>query len=107
MATNLGVSTAEFKEKVLDSTVPVLVDFWAEWCGPCKAIGPSIEQLAEEFQGRAKVVKVDVDANPDLSIEYGVMSIPAVYVFKDGKVVAQQIGAAPKDRYKSMIEGAI
>jgi thioredoxin 1 len=107
MATQLGVSTAEFKEKVLDSEMPVLVDFWAEWCGPCKAIGPAIEQLATEFEGKAKVYKVDVDANPDLATELGVMSIPAVFVFKGGQIVGQQIGAAPKDRYKAMLNEAL
>jgi thioredoxin 1 len=104
MASTLGVSTAEFKEKVLDSDVPVLVDFWAEWCGPCKAIGPAIEQLAAEYDGKAKVYKVDVDANPDLATELGVMSIPAVFLFKGGQIVDQQIGAASKERYKAMID---
>ncbi len=107
MASNLGVSTAEFKDKVLASEVPVLVDFWAEWCGPCKAIGPAIEQLAGEVEGKAKVYKVDVDADPDLASEYGVMSIPAVFVFKGGKVVDQQIGMAPKEKYADMLNRAM
>lgn len=107
MASNLGVSTAEFKDKVLASEVPVLVDFWAEWCGPCKAIGPAIEQLAGEVEGKAKVYKVDVDSDPDLASEYGVMSIPAVFVFKGGKVVDQQIGMAPKEKYADMLNRAM
>jgi thioredoxin 1 len=107
MASNLGVTSAEFKDKVLGSDVPVLVDFWAEWCGPCKAIGPAIEQLAGEYEGKAKVFKVNVDTDPDLATEYGVMSIPAVFVFKGGKVVDQQVGAAPKDRYASMLTRAL
>jgi thioredoxin 1 len=107
MASNLGVSTAEFKDKVLASEVPVLVDFWAEWCGPCKAIGPAIEQLAGEVDGKAKVYKVDVDSDPDLASEYGVMSIPAVFVFKGGKVVDQQIGLASKEKYAEMLARAM
>lgn len=107
MASNLGVSTAEFKDKVLASEVPVLVDFWAEWCGPCKAIGPAIEQLAGEVDGKAKVYKVDVDSDPDLASEYGVMSIPAVFVFKGGKVVDQQIGMASKEKYADMLARAM
>jgi thioredoxin 1 len=107
MASNLAVNTTEFQDKVLNSDVPVLVDFWAAWCGPCKAIGPAIEQLATEYEGKAKIYKVDVDADPDLASQYGVMSIPAVYVFKDGKIVDQQIGAAPKERYASMITRAL
>src|SRR5438874_1220318 len=96
MAEQLAVTTGEFQEKVLNSDVPVLVDFWAEWCGPCKAIGPSVEQLATEYAGRAKVVKVDVDRESDLASKYGVMSIPALLVFKEGKVFDQMVGAAPK-----------
>lgn len=107
MASNLGVSTAEFKDKVLASEVPVLVDFWAEWCGPCKAIGPAIEQLAGEVDGKAKVYKVDVDSDPDLASEYGVMSIPAVFVFKGGKVVDQQVGMASKEKYADMLARAM
>jgi len=107
MASNLGVSGTEFKDKVLGSEVPVLVDFWAEWCGPCKAIGPTIEQLATELDGKAKVFKVDVDADPDLATEYGVMSIPAVFVFNGGKVVDQYVGIASKEKYADMIARAL
>lgn len=107
MASNLGVTTTEFEDKVLKSDVPVLVDFWAEWCGPCKAIGPSIEEIAKDFDGRAKVFKVDVDSDPDLATEYGVMSIPAVFVFKGGQVVDQHVGIAPKDRFVDMINRAL
>ncbi|MBN9500980.1 MAG: thioredoxin [Armatimonadetes bacterium 55-13] len=107
MAAGLAVSTSEFEDKVLKSDVPVLVDFWAEWCGPCKAIGPSIEQLSSEFEGQAKVYKVDVDTEPDIATQYGVMSIPAVFVFKGGKIVDQQIGMAPKEKYADMIKKAL
>jgi thioredoxin 1 len=107
MASGLGISGTEFEEKVLKSDVPVLVDFWAEWCGPCKAIGPSIEQLSGEFEGKAKVFKVDVDADPDIATQYGVMSIPAVFVFKGGKVVDQHVGLAPKERFADMLNRAL
>lgn len=107
MGSNLAVSTNEFDSKVLASDVPVLVDFWAEWCGPCKAIGPSVEQLASEYQGKAKVFKVDVDSEGDLATRYGVMSIPALLVFKGGKVVDQMVGAAPKDKIAALIDRAL
>src|SRR5687768_11289971 len=107
MAAGLAVSTTDFEQTVLNSDVPVLVDFWAEWCGPCKAIGPAIEQLATEYEGRAKVVKVDVDHEGDLATKYGVMSIPALLVFKDGKVVDQMVGAAPKQQIAALLDRAL
>jgi thioredoxin 1 len=107
MAANLAVSSTEFDSKVLQSEVPVLVDFWAEWCGPCKAIGPSVEQLATEYEGKAKVFKLDVDNNGDIAERYGVMSIPALLVFKGGKVVDQMIGAAPKPNIAALLDRAI
>lgn len=107
MAQNLAVTASDFQEKVLGSDVPVLIDFWAEWCGPCKAIGPSIEQLATEYEGRAKVFKVDVDADGELASQYGVMSIPALLVFKGGKVVDQMVGAAPKPQIAALIDRAL
>src|ERR1043165_7473368 len=107
MAGNLGVSAADFDSKVLKSDVPVLVDFWAEWCGPCKAIGPSVEQLAAEYDGKAKVFKVDVDREGDLAMRYGVMSIPALLVFKDGKVVDSMVGAAPKAQIAALIDRSL
>lgn len=100
---NLAVSTSEFESQVLGSDIPVLVDFWAEWCGPCKAIGPSIEQLATEFEGKAKVYKLDVDKDGELATRYGVMSIPALLMFKEGKVVDQLVGAFPKDQIAALI----
>jgi thioredoxin 1 len=104
MAAELALTSAEFEDKVINSDVPVLVDFWATWCGPCKAIGPSIEELATEYSGRAKVFKVDVDSEGDLASRFGVMSIPALLVFKGGKVVDQMVGAAPKPQIAQLIE---
>lgn len=107
MAEHLNVTSDEFTDKVLNSDVPVLVDFWAEWCGPCKAIGPAIEQLAAEYDGKAKVVKVNVDTDGNLAAQYGIMSIPALLVFKGGKVVNQAVGAMPKDRIAALINDAL
>ncbi|MCW5936288.1 MAG: thioredoxin [Fimbriimonadaceae bacterium] len=104
MAANMAVSTADFEKEVLQSDVPVLVDFWAEWCGPCKAIGPSIEQIASEMAGKAKVYKVDVDAEGDLATRYGIMSIPALVVFKGGQEVDRMVGAGSKDTIKGFLE---
>lgn len=103
MAANLEITKAQFESEVLNSDVPVLVDFWAPWCGPCKAIGPSIEALANEYQGKAKVFKVDVDKEPELAQEYNVMSIPALKVFKGGKLVDQHTGAAQKPVLEKLI----
>ncbi len=107
MADNLAVKGSDFDSQVLNSDVPVLVDFWAEWCGPCKAIGPSVEQIAQEYTGKAKVYKVDVDTEGELASKYGVMSIPALFVFKDGKVVEKLIGAAPKAQIAALIDRAL
>jgi thioredoxin 1 len=85
-----------FQEVVVDSEVPVLVDFWATWCAPCRVIAPVIEELADEFQGRAKVVKLDVDNNPRVAMDYGIRSIPTLLFFKDGRPVDQLIGVVPK-----------
>ncbi len=98
------MSASEFQEKVLDSEIPVLVDFWAEWCGPCKTIGPWVEQLATEYEGKAKVFKVDVDRDNKLAETYGILSIPALLIFKGGKVVDQMVGAAPKATIAALID---
>lgn len=107
MSADLAVTTAEFDSKVLQSDVPVLVDFWAEWCGPCKAIAPDIEAIAEEYAGRARVYKVNVDENSDLAVRYGVMSIPTLLLFRGGQVIDHMVGAEPKQRIAAMLDRAL
>ena len=106
MAT-VAVSDAQFEAEVTNSDIPVVVDFWAEWCGPCKQIGPSLEELSEELGGRVKIVKVDVDSNPNSAAKMGVRGIPALFVIKDGQVVANMAGAKPKAALKSWIEESL
>jgi len=90
------ITDSNFQNEVLNSDKPVLLDFWAEWCGPCKMIAPVVEELAKEYDGKLKVGKVDVDSNQQTSMQYGVRSIPTLLIFKGGKVVDQLIGAVPK-----------
>ncbi len=93
-----------FKEQVLDSKKLTVIDFWAEWCGPCRAIGPVIEELAKEYDGTVNVGKVNVDQNPQLSINYGITSIPAILFVKGGQVVDKLVGAQPKSQFVKKIE---
>ena len=92
----IHVTDAEFEEVVLKSDVPVVVDFWAEWCGPCKMIGPIVEELSVEFEGKAKMVKVDVDSNPATAMKYGIRNIPTLLFFKGGEVADKQVGVVAK-----------
>ncbi len=95
---------SNFEEEVINSDVPVLVDFWAAWCGPCRMIAPVIEELAEEYEGRVKVGKLDVDYNPRTAIQFGVRSIPMLLIFKDGQVADQLVGAVPKHQLTKRLE---
>ena len=95
---------SNFKKEVLESSAPVLVDFWANWCGPCKMIGPAVEELAKEYAGKVKIGKIDVDSNPHSASSYGVMSIPTLMFFKGGKVMDQVTGALSKAALKQKIE---
>ncbi len=96
-----------FETEVLQSDLPVLVDFMATWCGPCRTIAPFIEQLATEYQGRAKFAKVDIDESPGVAQRYGIRGVPTLYVFKGGEIAAQLVGAAPKQSIASLIERAL
>lgn len=93
----LEITDANFDEVVLKSDKPVLVDFWAEWCGPCRMVGPIVEELAGEYDGKAVIGKVNVDLNQEISMKYGIRNIPTLLVFKDGEVVDKQVGVAPKN----------
>ena len=98
------INDATFEQEVLNCEQPVVVDFWAPWCGPCRMMGPIIEQLAEEYEGKAKVGKVNVDEEGELSQAFGVMSIPTIVLVKDGKVVKQVVGARPKAEVEAMLQ---
>ena len=106
MAT-VPVSDASFEDDVLKSDVPVVVDFWAEWCGPCKMIGPSLEEIASEMGEKVKVVKVNIDENPSTPSKYGVRGIPTLMLFNGGEVKATQVGANPKSKIVGWIEDSI
>lgn len=101
------ITDATFDEVVLKSDKPVLVDFWAAWCGPCRMVGPVIDEIATEFDGKAVVGKVDVDANQEFAAKYGVRNIPTVLVFKAGEVVARQVGVAPKQTYADSLNAVL
>ncbi len=101
------VNDKNFTAEVLQSDIPVLVDFWATWCGPCRAISPIVEDLAKEFSGRVKITKLNVDENPSTPSQYGVRGIPALILFKEGKVLDQIVGSVPKARLKALIEKAL
>lgn len=103
----LTVNELNFEAQVLKSEVPVLVDFTATWCGPCRQIAPLVDQIADEYVGRAKVAKLDIDESPGIAQKYGIRGVPTLYVFKGGQVVAQQVGAVPKTALVSLVERAL
>jgi thioredoxin 1 len=98
------LTDSNFQVEVLNSNIPVLVDFWAEWCQPCRMLGPTIDQLAQEYEGKAKVGKVDTDANRDISVKYGIQAIPTVLLFKGGQVQRKFVGLTSKEQFKSALD---
>jgi len=103
----LELNEANFEEKVLKSDIPVIVDLWAEWCGPCKLLIPIMEELTAEYDGKALIAKVDVDSNPGIAAKYGVRNIPTVLYFKGGEVVDKQVGAVPKAKLAEKLEALL
>lgn len=103
----IELTDANFDEIVLKSDKPVLVDFWAEWCGPCRMVGPVVEELSNEYNGKAVVGKVDVDNNPNISMKFGIRNIPTLLIFKNGEIVDKHVGAAPKSVLAGKLEAQI
>jgi len=103
----IEITNLNFDEKVTNNEIPVLIDFWAEWCAPCRMIGPAIETIAEEYKGRAVVGKVDIDSQVELAQRFGVMSIPTLLLFKNGEIFDKSVGVVPKEKITAMIDSAI
>ena len=101
------VSDQNFESEVLKATSPVVVDFWAEWCGPCRMIGPALEEIAGSLGDKVKIVKLNVDENPNTASKYGIMSIPTLMIFKNGELASRQVGAAPKQKLEQWITSAV
>ncbi len=107
MSNEIELTDAKFEEEVLKSQIPVLVDFWAPWCGPCKMLGPVIEELATEYEGKIKVCKLNTDDNPDSAGQFKISAIPCILFFKDGKQVNELVGMQPKEEFKKVIDELI
>jgi thioredoxin 1 len=103
----IKVTDSSFQTDVLDSKTPVLVDFWAEWCGPCRMIAPSLDELSTEMAAKVKIAKINIDENPQVPTKYGVRGIPTMMIFQDGQVAAMKVGALPKNKIKEWIEASI
>ncbi|MDT0646938.1 thioredoxin [Zunongwangia sp. F260] len=103
----IEITDATFEEKVLKSDKPVMVDFWAAWCGPCRMVGPIIDEISQEYEGKALVGKLDVDANQEFAAKYGVRNIPTVLVFQNGELVGRQVGVAPKTTYAEALDNLL
>jgi thioredoxin 1 len=103
----LEATDSNFEELVLKSDKPVIVDFWAEWCGPCRMVGPIVEEVGRDYEGKALVVKLDVDSNPGITIKYGIRNIPTILFFKNGKVTDKQVGAVPKSTIVNKLEALL
>ncbi len=104
MSAAAAVTDSTFKEEVLDNEVPVLVDFWAPWCGPCRMVAPVVDEIADQYDGKLKVVKVNTDENPQIASQYGIRSIPTLMIFKDGQKVDMVVGAVPKSTLSNTLE---
>jgi thioredoxin 1 len=103
----VAITDATFDAEVLKSSTPVLIDFWAQWCAPCRAIAPMVDALAKEYAGKLKVVKIDIDSNPKTPTQYDVRSIPTLMLFKNGKVIGQIVGATPRPKVEELIKKAV
>ena len=103
----IPLNVTQWGEKVLNSDIPVLVDFWAEWCGPCRMVGPIVEQLAQSLKGKVKVSKLNVDQNQDIAEKYNIQSIPSLVLFKNGNEIARIVGFSPKEKYEKFVNNAL